>query len=312
MMLELSQQTNGTALRQDDFRRLLLYQSAYDIETDEEIATFVVPAHLTSVARRWRLSQLREMFNWSLNGMWQWTCEWGIDNHGDTVPIPLSQIRSVVDRLALDELPGVTTKPSAPVGDLLNECRMLASMTDSLDGRWELWTGLTEDQLFGLLLNNELSSEGRLAALVVMYLMCLARISDPSLPSEVGSDDWRPVLEGGASRIGMQYALEQLRRDDQIGTSVAGFAWRLLNDQVIAQHERVALAKLPDDTFRFRRDAKRVRFFDQPIEFQRNDSRFNSLATTCAELGWTGFLSDPTHSLTPEGEIIRRHGDLER
>jgi hypothetical protein len=79
---------------------------------------------------------------------------------------------------------------------------------------------------------------------------------------------------------------------------------------VIAQHERVALAKLPDDTFRFRRDAGRLRFFEKPTEFQRNSSRFGSLSTACAELGWMGFIGEPGHTLTAEGEQIRQHGDL--
>ncbi len=311
MMLELSQQTSGAALRQDDFRRLVMYQSAYDPDTDEETATFVPPVHLTSVVRRWRLSQLREMFNWSLNGMWQWLCDWGLDKEGDSIPIPLAEVRAVVDRLALGQLPGVSTRAGAPIAELIAECQALASMTGSLDGRWELWTELTEDHLLGLLQDDQLDMKGRLAALAVMYVMCLSRLADPGLPGEVGVEDWRPVVEGGASRIGMQHALDQLRRDEQLGRTVSEVVWRVLNDQVMAQHERVALAKLPDDTFRFRRDAGRVRFFERPVEFQRNDSRFNSLSTVCAELGWSGFLGDPSHSLTPEGEHIRLHGDLD-
>lgn len=310
MVLEISKQTTGAALRQDDFRRLVLYQSAYDPETDEETATFIAPLHLTEVARRWRLSQLREMFNWSLNGMWQWLCEWGLSKQGDSHAIPMSELRSVVDRLDLGQLPGMTTNAKSRIGNLLDECRDLASMTDSLDDRWELWTDLSEDQLFVMLQEDEFDQKGRLAALAVMYVMCLARLANPDLPETVGAEDWRIVREGGAARIGMQFALDQLRRDEQTGRSVADVVWRVLNDHVISQHERVALAKLPDDTFRFRRESSRLRFFEQPMAYQRNDSRFNSLSTVCAELGWSGFLADPRHALTPEGERIRIHGDL--
>jgi hypothetical protein len=311
MILEISHQTGGTPLKQDDFRRLLLYQCSYDPQTDDETATFEPPPHLLSASRRWRLSQLREMFNWSLNGMWQWLHIWGIQRDGDSIPVPLIEIREVVNRLALRELPGVKTRSTAPIGDLIAECKGLASMTGSLDGRWELWTDLTEDHLFELLRSDQLDLEGQLAALVVMYLMCLVRLDKPELAEEVGVEDWRPVTEGGVSRVGMQYALEQLRRDQQLGRTVSEVVWRVLNDQVMAQHERVALAKLPDDTFRFRREAGRIRFFEQSVDFQRNDSRFNSLSTVCAELGWSGFLGDPAHSLTPEGEKIRCDGDLE-
>ncbi len=310
MMLELSHQTRTVALDQDDFRRLVLYRSAYDLETDQEVTTFDPPAHLESVARRWRLSQLRELFNWSLNGMWQWLCDWGLDQSGDTFPISLEDLRKVTDTLPLKVLPGIKTKPAEPIGKLIEECRAAASITDSLDGRWELWTELTEDHLFTLLRSGELGGDGSLAALFVMYVMSLSRLWDPDLRASVGSEDWRPVLEGGLSRIGMQFALDKLRADERAGRTVREVMARVLNDQVIAQHERVALAKLPDDTFRFRREGGRLRFFEQPNEFQRNNSRFEALSTVCAELGWTGYLAEEGHRLTAEGQAIRRDGDL--
>lgn len=310
MMLELAAQTSDVALTEDDFRRLMLYQSAYDTQSDEETTTFSPPAHLLSVARRWRLSQLREMFNWSLNGMWRWLCTWGLNHDGETLPLQLGDLRYEVDRLALPQLPGVSSRADEPIGNLIAVCRELASITDSLDGRWELWTGLTEDQLLTLLRGGHLDPAGELAALVVMYVMCLTRIMSPELPGETGLDDWRPVLEGGMARIGMQFALEQLRRDERAGRTISEVAWRVLNDHVIAQHERVALAKLPDDTFRFRREAGRLRFFDKPNEYQRNSSRFGSLSSVCAELGWMGFIGEPGHALTAEGEQIRQLGDL--
>jgi len=310
MMLELAAQTSDVALSEDDFRRLMMYQSAYDAESDEDTATFRPPAELGSVARRWRLSQLREMFNWSLNGMWRWTCTWGLNQDGEALPIALGDLRREVDRLALRGLPAVSIRPNQPIGDLIAACREWASMSGSLDGPWELWTDLTEDHLLTLLRGGHLDPAGELAALVVMYVMCLTRVMSPGLPAEVGLEDWRPVVEGGVTRIGMQFALEQLRRDERAGRTISEVAWRVLNDQVIAQHERVALAKLPKDSFRFRREAGRLRFFDRPNEFQRNSSRFGSLSSVCSELGWMGFIGEPGHTLTAEGEQIRQHGDL--
>ena len=108
----------------------------------------------------------------------------------------------------------------------------------------------------------------------------------------------------------MQFALDKLRSDERAGRTVREVIARILNDQVIAQHERVALAKLPDDTFRFRREGGRLRFFEQPNEFQRNNSRFEALSTVCAELGWTGYVAEKGHGLTPEGQTIRKDGDL--
>jgi hypothetical protein len=250
------------------------------------------------------------MFNWSLNGMWQWVCDWGLGRDGDAVPVALTDLRKDTDALELRQLPGVTAKPTDPIGKLIEECRALASMTDSLDGSWELWTGLSEDHLFTLLRSGDLGHEGDLAALFVMYVMSLARLWDPELRVSVGAEDWRPVLEGGLLRVGMQFALDQLRRDERAGMTVAEVLWRVLGDQVISQHERVALAKIPDDTFRFRRESGRLRFFVQPNEFQRNNSRFEALSTVCAELGWTGYLAEDGHPLTSEGQAIRKDGDL--
>lgn len=310
MFLDLSHQTSGVALNQDDFRRLVMYQSTYDVKSFAEVAIFEPPAHLESVARRWRLSQLREMFNWSLNGMWQWTCEWGLGHDGDIFPVGISELINSTAALDLSQVAGVKSKASEPVGNLVNECQALASMTDSLDGRWELSTSLSEDRIFTLLGSPGLGQEGKSAALFVMYVMCLARLWSPELRVSVGSEDWRPVLEGGSSRIGMQFALDQLREDVRQGKTVANVFHRVLKEQVIAQHERVALAKLPDDTFRFRTEGGRLRFFDLPNQFQRNNSRFESISTVCAELGWTGFLSEKDRHLSTEGQAIRKDGDL--
>jgi len=310
MMLELSTQTTPSVLSVVECRRLVLYQSADDVESDDETATVSPPEHLLSVARRWRLSQLREMFNWSLNGLWRWVTMWGLASDGEVLPLQLGELRTQVERLALHELPGISCRASDPIADLISSCREAASMTDSLDGRWELWTDLTEDHLLGLLRGRELDRDGELAALVVLYFFCLTRLMSADLSIAVGVDDWRPVVEGGATRIGMRFALDQLRRDEQTGRSIGDVAWRVLNDHVLTQHERVAFAKLPDDTFRFRREAGRLRFFDRPVEFQRNSSRFPALSTVCAELGWMGFIGEPDHALTDEGERIRQFGDL--
>ncbi|WP_421121678.1 hypothetical protein ACE2AJ_09790 [Aquihabitans daechungensis] len=81
---------------------------------------------------------------------------------------------------------------------------------------------------------------------------------------------------------------------------------------MIAQHERVATAKLGStgDTFRFRREAGRLRFFDKDAPTGMNDSRYNALSTFLFELGWSGYLRESDHPLTPEGETLRAVGDL--
>lgn len=310
MVLELAHQTETTGLSQDDFRRLLLYNATYDLETDEERAAFEPPAHLASVARRWRLSQLRELFNWSLNGMWQWVTDWGLTQDGDMFPVPIQALDGVLGTVDLGAITPVTSKLTDPIGKLIDECAEMASMTGSLDGGWELWTDLTEDALFELHRRGEVEGAEELGVLFLLYVMCLTRLREPAMALAAGPVDWAPVREGGIRRVGMQFALEQLRRDERNSATVGDVLRRVLMDHVVAQHERVALAKLPDDTYRFRHEGNRLRFFEQPTAFQRNDSRFNALTTTCAELGWSGFIGDDGHELSDEGDRLRREGDL--
>ena len=97
------------------------------------------------------------------------------------------------------------------------------------------------------------------------------------------------------------------------GATVGDVVEWLTIDYVISQHERVASAKLPTtgDTFRFRREAGRLRFFPKATQVVMNDSRFNALATFLFELGWSGYLYEEDHDLSEEGEEMRLAGDLQ-
>ena len=64
------------------------------------------------------------------------------------------------------------------------------------------------------------------------------------------------------------------------------------------------------DTFRFRREAGRLRFFPQDAVVVMNDSRYNALSTFLYELGWSGFLPEDGHKLTAEGTKMCTTGDL--
>ncbi len=126
-------------------------------------------------------------------------------------------------------------------------------------------------------------------------------------------DDWFPIIEGGSERLGIQRFLSQLRDRVNDDATVRDVAEWLTLDYVISQHERVATAKLSTtgDTFRFRREAGRLRFFSKGAEVRRNDSRFNALATFLFELGWCDYLYEADHDLSEEGEEMRRAGDLQ-
>jgi hypothetical protein len=101
-----------------------------------------------------------------------------------------------------------------------------------------------------------------------------------------------------------------MRAQDKAGATIGAAGRWFLEQYVIRQHHRIALAKLPDDTFRLRLDAGQVRFVDQTVAVQMNDSRFHALAGCAAEIGWTMPLHEPSHSLTPLGQELVGAGDL--
>lgn len=312
LMLEIAHQSNGTSVLDEDFRRLLLYRSTSDPETGDETCIFAATPQLNSVARRWRLSQLREMFNWSLNGTWQWIHTWGLNQSADVFPVLITGLHGRIDGANFRPIIGVSIKTNEAIARLVDLCHQRASMTDSLDNTWELGTDLTEDAILTKLQLDEYDFDDRLLALFVLYIVSLVRLIDPNLPHVVEAVDWSPVIQGGIARISMHVALDQLRHDIRESKSIAEVMKRVVRDHVIAQHERVAMAKLPDDTFRFRREGIRLRCYPQSNSFRRNSSRFNSLSTVCTDLGWCGSLSQPNHPLSQEGHSIREMGDLPR
>ena len=122
--------------------------------------------------------------------------------------------------------------------------------------------------------------------------------------------NWPLVAAGGTRRLSVAKLVEDLRRFHREGATI-GEAYRwILEHYVIRQHHRVALGKLPDDTFRLRLDADRVQFVDEPVAVEMNDSRFRALSTCAAELGWTRPLNEPNHRLTRSGRRLVDSGDL--
>jgi hypothetical protein len=92
--------------------------------------------------------------------------------------------------------------------------------------------------------------------------------------------------------------------------TIAELAQWLIEDFVIVQHERVATAKLPDDTYRVRRVGGGLRFFAQEAPAAFNDSRFLALSTTVHELGWVTTFREAERKLTLSGRALLTDADL--
>ena len=321
-MCELSAQSAAHPVDQSSFRRLIYFGADYGQE-DVNGATFFPTESTMRSARRWRLYQAREYFNASINEMWRRLTYWGLRCKGDVHPVPMSEVLGSLDNIDFTsfassvevELPASGLFANSSYKELLDWVMNVGAVTGELDDRWRLDAALTEDAIIQWLDYGRYSREcgpDRLAAALVLVTFVAARLWRTEL-AFVEPDDWFPVVEGGSERLGMQRFLNRLRDDISEGTTVRDVAEWLTVDYVITQHERVATAKLSStgDTFRFRREAGRLRFFEKDARVGMNNSRFNALATFLFELGWCGYLEEAGHELTEEGETIRVEGDLQ-
>lgn len=320
-MCELTAQTAASPIDQASFRRLIYFGADYgDDEADGP--TFVPNDAIERTARRWRLYQAREYFNASINEMWRRLSCWGLQRDGDLFPIPMAEVLKSIDELdfatfaaSIDvKLPKGGINASSPFEQLLEWVTSIGAVTGELDDRWDLDAALTEDWIIEWLAYGRMSTEAGpeiLAAALTLITFVAARLWPPEL-ALIEPADWFPVVEGGRERLGMQRFLSDLRTRVDAGATVGEVARWLTLDYVISQHERVATAKLATtgDTFRFRREAGRLRFFPKDAQVGMNDSRFNALATFLFELGWSGYLYEPDHAVSSEGETIRANGDL--
>ena len=321
-MCELSAQSAAAPVDEDSFRRLI-YFGADHSNDDVEDSTFVPTDWTLRTARRWRLYQARDYFNTAINDMWRRLIYWGLDQEGNRVPLPMAELRGSLDDIDFASfasslgvgLPGDGLSADSSYSELLEWVMSVGGVSGELDDRWDLSAELTEDAIvecLGSRVSLTESGPDRLAAALTLLSLVAARLWRAEL-AIAAHDDWFPVRAGGHERLGMQSFLNQLRDRVRDGATVRDVAEWLTLDYVISQHERVAAAKLSTtgDTFRFRREAGRLRFFSKNAEVRRNDSRFNALATFLFELGWSGYLYEADHNLTDEGEEIRRAGDLE-
>ena len=320
-MCEVADQTQDAGIDQGSFRRLIYYRADYG--GDDYAAPTLQPSAATaSTARRWRLYQAREYYNAGLNEMWRRMLCWGLARDGELYPVPMADVLASVDEIDFEgfarsikvDLPAGGLRGASAFTDLIAWVRDVGRVTDDLDGPWDLETPLTEDGVIDWLDYGRASTEAGpdvLAAALTLLSFVAARLWRPEL-ALAASDDWFPVHEGGQERLGMQRFLNDLRLKSEAGATVSEVVRWLTLEYVIGQHERVATAKLATtgDTFRFRREAGRLRFFPQDAIVAMNDSRYNALSTFLYELGWSGYLPEDGHKLSAEGTKLRSAGDL--
>lgn len=320
-MCELSAQTAASAVDESSFRRLVYYGADHN-DGDTEGPTFVPTESTLSTARRWRLYQAREFFNASINEMWRRLICWGLQQDGDHYPVPMPSVFESLGSIDFEsfalsigvDLPDTGLSAASSINELLEWVMGVGAVSGELDDRWNLDADLTEDAIIDWLDYGRSSTESgadRLAAALTLLVFVAARLWRAEL-ALMAHEDWFPVLAGGRVRLGMERFLTRLRKYADDGATIQQVTEWLTRDYVISQHERVATAKLSTtgDTFRFRREAGRLRFFPKGAQAGMNNSRFNALATFLFELGWGGYMYEENHGLSAEGEKMRLAGDL--
>ena len=323
MFCEMADQSESSRVYAPSFRRLIYYGADHPDEDGVKGASFLPTAPLVRTARKWRLYQAREYFNAALNEMWRRLSCWGLTRNGDVYPLPMADVFDSIDLIDFEgfaESVGVELPPGglavrSPFRDLLDWVMTIGGVTGQLDDRWDLDCDLTEDRIVEWLGYRQRTAEHGpdvLAAALILATFVASRLWPPEL-ALIEPADWFPVLEGGSERLGLQLFVDALRAKVDSDATIGEVAKWLTIDYVIEQHERVATAKLPTtgDTFRFRREAGRLRFFRKDARVRMNDSRFVALTTFVYELGWSGYLWDKDHGLTEEGELMRADGDLQ-
>jgi hypothetical protein len=231
------------------------------------------------------------------------------------VSVPLSDWWSWLDsalnfgpvggRLGVGD-PGI--RSSAPLADLAAWITATAGTGANVDDIWPQDSALTEDRLAAWRAASP-DDPSLAAAMIALLLLIRERVGRPARQIQVG-EDMDILAAGGAERLAMTRFFDRARRAITSGATVGEFARSLLLDYVIRQHERVAMSKLPDDTFRFRRDGDRLRFSTLRAEAGFNDSRFTAVSTIVAELGLAGGLQSADHALTPAGTSLLTAGGL--
>ncbi len=309
LLLDLATTAQEVGITRDAFRQLIYFHNV-----DAEI--YHPRQDLVGVARRWRLYQAREYFAFALNRLLGWLVRRGLLVSDDGLAaIPLSRIWEMVDD-ALDHndfaeatgLGSAQVRSSTPASTFVDLLTAQVDVDPGVDDGWPRHERLDEHALFQWCSNVDDDAE-TLVAMLAMVLLTHRRVGTPGRIADLG-DDARLLAEGGSLRIGMVRFFTELNRRLMAGQTLADFARWLIHDFVIIQHERVATAKLPDDTFRLRRVGDSLRFFPQEAGAGLNDSRYVALSTTAHELGLVSCMREPDRRFTALGRRLLERGDL--
>lgn len=310
-LLDISSQTNGFAIDQDAFRQLAFFGQAVNgarySPANEEIA---------STHKRWRLYQAREYYAFALNAMWHYLCGWGIAGNGDIRPIPAERFWLHLEDVALDfnqlatilKLPHPNLDPAAPYSDLLTWLEALIGADgNAFDSACTLDSPLNEHRLYSLADGNQTDPSIMVAGMIVMLGLIYLRFGHEGLWAE---PEWSLSQKGEPDRLSLDRFVKTARhRLKSDPPSIKRFARWIYDDYIILQHQFIATRKLPENTFRFRREGLNLRFYNLWNALSFMNSRFDAIDTTVQELGFCNKLGEEQHKLSALGRRLLSEGD---
>ena len=311
LLLDLAAQTQGFAVDQDVFRQLLFFGAA------DNGARYAPRSSVMEAFRRWRLYQAREYYAYALNALWYHLCDWGLARHGDVRPVSLITLYAYLEQ-SLDfaalaarlNVPAPALHAGSSFHALLDWLRQLAGvgLTNDFDTACALSAPLHEHRLYRLAEQYKNAPEVMVAGMVTLLALTYLRFGDSK---HWGEADWDISRMGADGRLSVDGFVRTLHRKLRGGPVTIGEVARwLLEDYVILQHQLVATGKLPENTFRFRREGQRLHFYPLENSLRFMNSRFAALSTTLYELGLCGDLQQIDHPLTPDGQHLLEEGDL--
>lgn len=308
LLLDITQQTQGHTIDQDTFRQLLYFQTA------DNGATYSPQENVKAIYRRWRLYQAREYYALALNVLWNYLCDWGLTHHGDIRPLPLASFWTHLDDAirfetvaAALQLPAPKLNTGSGFQSLLDWVKNSAALTHpDLDAPYNQIVPVQEHRL--LTVDGNTTPTILMNNMIIMLALIYLRFDEAELWRQ---PEWEIAQMGENGRLSFHRFIQQMRSRLRSGPVTIGEIVRWwYDDYIILQHQVIAANKLPDNTFRFRREGDRLMFFNLDNSLGFMDSRFYALTTTIHELGLCGNLAEPDHPLTEEGWQLLLEGEL--
>ncbi|MFI6678738.1 hypothetical protein [Kribbella sp. NPDC050470] len=310
LLLDLSQCTPNEAINQEDFRQLIYFR-------DLDGSSYTPRTGLFDVARRWRVYQGREYFGYVFNRLLRWITRRGLlETDAGLTLLPRIRLRELLSESLNDSVNDDDLGLNLPeaeaetaVSDFVAHLKGEVALDASGDEIWPRNEALDEHALYVACRDHDADDGQTLLALIALVLLVRERFGLPARTAEY-TQEQEMLSEGGALRNGMARFMHALNQRLLRQPTLVELAEWLIEDFVVVQHERVATAKLPDDTYRVRRVGDSLRFCAQEVPAVFNDSRFLALSTTVHELGWVTTFREPNRSLTATGRALLENGDL--